>query len=80
MCSIQRQWNKAFDGNWLNIDIQFPSRLYDDLVKFTGMHIVPHKINVNRQARTAQQGQCASTDQGREDEGGTRSPKACKMD
>jgi hypothetical protein len=62
-CAPLWQWDKTFDGDWLDIHLQFLRHLHEDCVKFAGMDIVTHKVNVNRQVRTSQQRQRTSTDQ-----------------
>jgi len=65
----RRQRDKPVEGNRFRIDFQFLSNLQNGLVQRVGVNIIPDKINIDGQARTAQQGQRATTDQ---DQPGTR--------
>lgn len=54
------EWDKSFQRNRLNMDLQLPRNLHDGFVQRVWVNIVADKVNVNRQARTTEQSQRAS--------------------
>ena len=52
-----RQRNKTFQWHQFDMDFEFAGDLQDGLVQWFRLEIVADKVNINRQARTAQQRQ-----------------------
>ena len=63
VCAPVRQGDKTLKGDWFHVDFQFPGNLHNGSVQFAWMHIIADKVNIDCQAWTSQQGQCAATDQ-----------------